>query len=182
MARHFIVTGAPGAGKTTLIRYLERQGQAVVAEAATDVIAQQQACGVAEPWHEAAFITGIARLQLRRQVDAQQQPAACCFHDRSLFCTYALAEHLGHPVPPLLEQGIAEAQAQGVFERRVLLVRLLGFITPTAARRIGLEEATAFERVHTAVYRRFGFEIVPIEPGTAAERAAAATAITGSAA
>lgn len=181
MAIHMILTGAPGAGKTTLIRCLEQQGRSVVEEAATDVIALQQACGTAEPWRDPEFIVGIARLQIRRQAAARQLPVDFCFHDRSLLCTHALAEYLGHPVPALLEEAIAVTLAQGLFAPRALMVRLLGFITPTEARRIGLEEAVAFERVHEATYRRFGFEIVPIERGPVAERASAVAAAAGAA-
>ncbi|HYK35716.1 AAA family ATPase [Alloacidobacterium sp.] len=36
--RRFIITGAPGAGKTAIIRQLELDGFGVVEEAATDVI------------------------------------------------------------------------------------------------------------------------------------------------
>lgn len=48
----------------------------------------------------------------------------------------------------------------------------LGFITPTEARRINFEEALRFERIHEDIYRDFGFEIFPIEPGSVAERVA----------
>jgi predicted ATPase len=37
--RRFILTGAPGAGKTAVIRQLEIDGFSVVEEAATDIIA-----------------------------------------------------------------------------------------------------------------------------------------------
>ena len=37
--KRFVVTGAPGAGKTAIIRQLELDGFGVVEEAATDVIA-----------------------------------------------------------------------------------------------------------------------------------------------
>jgi predicted ATPase len=43
--RRFIITGAPGAGKTAIIRQLELDGFSVVEEAATDVIAAAQAHG-----------------------------------------------------------------------------------------------------------------------------------------
>ena len=48
--KRFILTGAPGAGKTAVIRQLELDGFGVVEEAATDIIALEQARGVAEPW------------------------------------------------------------------------------------------------------------------------------------
>jgi predicted ATPase len=40
--RRFIITSAPGAGKTAIIRQLELDGFSVVEEAATDVVAAAQ--------------------------------------------------------------------------------------------------------------------------------------------
>lgn len=53
--KRFILTGTPGAGKTVLLRQLEQDGFGVVEEAATDVIALQQAQGIAEPWTDPGF-------------------------------------------------------------------------------------------------------------------------------
>ncbi|MBO9543324.1 AAA family ATPase [Caulobacter sp.] len=167
----YILTGAPGAGKTVLLRALERAGHAVVEEAATDVIALAQAEGVAEPWTDPGFIDAIVGLQRQREVRAVGEVV---FFDRSPVCALALARFLGHPVSPLLREELA--RIEGVYERRVFLVRGLGFITPTAARRISLEEAWAFERVHEAAYAELGFELISVEPGSVAERAAAVLA------
>ena len=41
--KRYILTGAPGSGKTAILRQLEREGFGVVDEAATDVIALEQA-------------------------------------------------------------------------------------------------------------------------------------------
>ena len=46
--QRYILTGAPGAGKTIIIRHLELQGHSIVEEAATDIIALEQAGGIAE--------------------------------------------------------------------------------------------------------------------------------------
>ena len=54
--RRFIITGAPGAGKTAIIRQLELDGFGVVEEAATDVIAAAQARGISKPWTDPSFI------------------------------------------------------------------------------------------------------------------------------
>jgi len=153
--KRIILTGAPGAGKTVLIRELERLGYPVVEEAATDVIALEQARGNLRPHEQPQFIETITQLQLQRVKNATAGPVQ--FHDRSVFCTAALAEFLGHPIPPLLEQAMVEAG--GLFERRVVFVRLLGLVEKTAARQIGLEEAIRFEAVHESVYKRYGFEL-----------------------
>jgi predicted ATPase len=181
MIDRFILTGAPGAGKTVLLRQLEHDGYSVVEEAATDVIALEQALGIEESWRDPAFTEKIARLQLQR-LSASAHAAGPQFHDRSVFCTYALARYLGHPIPDLLETAVRHALAEHVFARRVFFIGLLGFITPTAARRINLEEATHFEAVHEQVYRDFGFELFPIPPGTIAARTAAIVAAAAEAA
>src|SRR5580692_957179 len=80
--RRFIITGAPGAGKTAIIRQLELDGFSVVEEAATDVIAAAQAQGTLQPWTHPSFIDVIATLQRDRQIRASYQPDEVQFHDR----------------------------------------------------------------------------------------------------
>src|SRR3974390_841536 len=57
--KRFIITGAPGAGKTAIIRQLELDGFSVVEEAATDVIAAAHAPGT-QPRAHPSFIAAIA--------------------------------------------------------------------------------------------------------------------------
>ena len=61
--KRFILTGAPGAGKTAIIRQMELDGFSVVEEAATDIHALEHARGVAEPWKHPLFIDSIVELQ-----------------------------------------------------------------------------------------------------------------------
>ena len=100
--RRFIITGAPGAGKTAIIRQLELDGFSVVEEAATDVIAGAQAQGTSQPWVHPSFIDAIAHLQRDRQIRASCQPDEVQFHDRCIVCTAALAVYLGHAYTPSL--------------------------------------------------------------------------------
>jgi predicted ATPase len=171
--KRFVLTGAPGSGKTAILRQLERDGFSVVEEAATDVIALAQAQGVSEPWRHPSFIDSVADLQRRRQLHASCEPDGIQFHDRSAVCTAALAEYLGHPVSDILSRELERIKTEAIFQRRVFFVRNLGFITPTEARRISFEESLHFERIHEETYRSFGFEIVSVEPGSVSDRVAA---------
>ncbi len=168
--RRYIITGAPGAGKTAIIRQLEIDGFRVVEEAATDVIAAAHAQGTVEPWRDPLFIDAIARLQRERQIRASCQADEVQFHDRSVVCTAALAVYLGYHFSPLLSGELERVKNEAIYERRVFFIRNLGFVTPTEARRISFEETVRFEKIHEETYRDFGFELVPVEPESVVER------------
>jgi predicted ATPase len=171
--KRYILTGTPGAGKTAILRRLEHDGYTVVEEAATDVIALWQAQHEPEPWTKPSFVEAIATLQRRRQEQAAALPGDVQIYDRSPVCTYALAAYLGHPVPAVLSRELDRVQAGQIYERKVFFVQNLGFVTPTDARLITFEESLRFERIHQDAYASFGYECVPIAPGTLPDRVAA---------
>ncbi len=168
--RRFIITGAPGSGKTAILRQLELDGFSVVEEAATDVIAAAQAKGEIQPWTHPSFIDEIARLQRDRQIRASHQPDEAQFHDRCVVCTAALAVYLAYPFSPFLAGELERLQKDAIYQNRVFFIRNLGFITSTEARRITFEETVRFEKIHEETYRDFGFELVPVERRSLAER------------
>jgi predicted ATPase len=178
--KRYILTGTPGSGKTAILRQLELHGFGVIEEAATDVIALQQARGIAKPWTNAGFLDAITELQRQRQIcaagtaDAIQLPAIQ-FYDRSPICTTALATYLGVPAPPVLTGELERIQSQRIYERRVFFIRNLGFIANTAARTISFEEALRFEQIHEVAYRALGYEIVSVAPAPLDERVRAIT-------
>jgi predicted ATPase len=166
--KRYILTGTPGAGKTTLVRALYDAGYSVVPEAATDVIAVKQSQGIAEPWKSAGFVDEIVRLQKQRQMEAATSPLQ--FHDRSAVCCYALARYLGQKPSAFLLAEMERLETENIFQRDVFFILNLGFCEPTAARRISFEESLAFEQLHIEVYRERGYRLVDIMPDTVAER------------
>jgi predicted ATPase len=170
----YVLTGTPGAGKTAILLQLERAGYRVVAEAATDVIALEQACGRAKPWGPPGFTDEIVRLQRQReeQAGALGGDRGTVFFDRSPVCTLALSKYLGLPVSALLTAEVDRVMRDGVYARAVFFVRNLGFVEPTAARRITFEDSLAFEDVHEQTYRELGFELIDVPAGPLEWRAA----------
>jgi predicted ATPase len=168
--RRFIITGAPGAGKTAIIRQLELDGFNVVEEAATDVIAAAQAHGTAQPWTHPSFLDAVATLQRDRQIRASYLPDEIQFHDRCAVCTAALAVYLGYPFSPFLTGELDRIRKQAIYQNRVFFIRNLGFVTPTEARRISFEETLRFEKIHEETYRELDFDLISIEAGSLAER------------
>jgi len=171
--RRYILTGAPGAGKTVVLRQLELDGFGVVEEAATDLIALWQARGIDRPWKELTFVDAVVELQERRRVRAAHEPVAIQFHDRSAVCTAALAAFLETPITAALARELQRIQVESIYEKRVFFMKNLGFIARTEVRRISFEDALRFERMHEEAYRDLGFDLVFIEPGSVTERAAA---------
>lgn len=171
--KRYILTGAPGAGKTVILRQLELEGYSVVEEAATDLIALSHAQGIGEPWTDPAFIDAVADLQRRRLAQSSALPGQVQFHDRSVVCTAALAAYLGHPLSPRVLSDLERIVAESLCEKQVFFIRNLGFIQPTEARRISFAESLRFEQIHEDTYRRFGFTLVDVPPGPLSERVAA---------
>lgn len=160
--KRYILTGTPGAGKTTILRALQRQGYAVVEEAATEIIASEQRRGISEPWRQPEFIDKIVRLQRKRQLDVVSTPDGLQFYDRSPMCTYALCQHLGYPPSPALMSELERIEREHIYQRQIFFIEHLEFCVPTAARSISFEESLKFEAIHLEVYASFGYECTPI--------------------
>jgi predicted ATPase len=179
MTRRYILTGTPGSGKTTILSALRDRGHRVVEEAATDIINTFDACGVAEPWRRADFIDRIIALQRERQVAADAYTADDTIFDRSPVCTLALSVYLQRPASAALLAELDRIARARIYDRRVFFVHNIGFVAPTAARRITYAESLTFERIHLDTYRDHGYDIVDVEPGPVADRVAAIEDVLG---
>ena len=165
--KRYILTGAPGAGKTSIIQNLKLKCFETIDEAATDVIAQQQKMGIPEPWKSPTFIDSILNLQQKRQQNAQ---SAIQFYDRSPICTYALCLFLDFPISAHLLNTIEKAIHQKTYESDVFFIENLGFIENTDARQISFEAALRFEKMHLESYQKFGYKLIFIKFGSIEER------------
>jgi predicted ATPase len=168
----YILTGAPGSGKTAILRLLETSGYTVVEEAATDVIALGNALGREEPWHDHDFIDKVITLQRQRQNSVPAAQGATVFFDRSPVCTLALSRYLGFTTSHLLAREVSRVAAEGTYETTVFFIRNQGFVQATAARRISFEDSLAFEQLHEQTYCDLGFQLVEVPAGPLANRVA----------
>lgn len=170
--KRFVITGAPGSGKTSILHALRDRGYTVVSEAATEVISVEQSQGNEQPWNEPLFIEKIIQLQRSRQLRPVAPGIQVQIYDRSPVCTLALVKYLGQPVPGSLAAEIDRIIRGRVYENQIFFIRPIGFCEPTAARRISYQQSLEFERYHEDEYARLGFELVEIPAGEIEERAA----------
>src|ERR1700722_11171980 len=120
--RRYILTGAPGSGKTSVLTELSSSRAALVPEAAPDVIAAEQSRGNAEPWLARSFTEKIAALQRSRQLVSIAAQAPWQFFDRSPVCTLALARYLGHPPGAGLSGELDRLTAEATYASEVFLI------------------------------------------------------------
>ena len=168
----YVLTGAPGSGKTAILRLLEVGGYQVVEEAATDVIALGHALGHDEPWQDRDFIDKVVTLQRQRQDCVRAAPGATVFFDRSPICTLALSRYLGCTSSRLLASEVSRVVPEGTYETTVFFICNQGFVQPTVARRISFEDSLVFERLHEETYRDLGYRLVEVPAGPLFDRVA----------
>ena len=154
-----VLTGGPGAGKTTLIRALEARGFAVSEEAGRGVIRQQAGQGAPAPWTNPArfaelmFAWELASLRRARRHDGPH------FFDRGLADTIAYLRLCGLPVPRHMLQAARQTRYGGT----VFLLPWWPDIYRTDAERLQTPaEAEATARIVALTWQELGYDLVEV--------------------
>lgn len=166
--RFFVLTGGPGAGKTTLIEALKALGYATAEEAGRGVIRQEvDLGGDALPWADRErFAERMFEWDLRSYRQAQRQRGPV-FFDRGLPDTVGYLRLEGLDVPAWMEE-----------EARRPRYNATAFIAPPwkeiygtdEERRQGWEVAVRTYQTVARTYVDFGYELVELPRIGVAER------------
>jgi len=172
-----IVTGGPGAGKTTLIDALSAAGVATSPEVGRAVIREQLAAGGdALPWsnHRAFAEAMIAReLSARSAALAMGRPVVL---DRGVPDVVAFLRPSDLTVPPAIDRAAETCR----YNPRVFLAPFWSAIFRNdAERRQTPEEAEAAEAVMCDTYARYGYTVVELPRASVDERVAFVRAAIG---
>lgn len=157
----FVITGASGGGKSTLIDALAAEGYATVPEVGRQVVAEQLAAqGSALPWLDKAafmdllFARSVAAFDLAR--DAAD---SIVFFDRSFLEALAYGAVIGSPVPQVMLQAAAARR----FETPVFVCPPWQEIfTTDAERRHDFDFALRDHAANVAAYEAAGYRLVEV--------------------
>jgi len=168
--RLIVITGGPGAGKTTLIEALAGHGYAVQPEAGRAIIREQQAIGgKGLPWADRARFAELMLAADLRSHAAALAGEGQVFFDRGLPDILGYLALCGLPVPQQ-----AEEAAWRLRYRRTV------FIAPPwpaifgqdAERKQDFAEAERTYAALAATYPRYGYELVELPRASVEERLA----------
>ena len=167
--RRIVVTGGPGAGKTSLIAALERRGLPHAPESGRAIIQAQVATGgTALPWADRA---AYARLMLLRDRDAHARAEALggpVFFDRGAPDIVGYLRLCGLPIP----DDLAAAALALRYDPRVFIAPPWPEIfTNDAERRQDFAEAVRTHDAMAQVYSELGYTLVALPRTTVEDRA-----------
>jgi predicted ATPase len=167
----YVITGGPGAGKTTVLTELARRGYACVPEDARAIIQEQVASGGnAVPWADAPR---FAESLMQRSIatyhqEAAKRPQQPIYFDRAIGDAFACADLIGHTLPANLRQRAIECR----YHDPVFLAPWWPEIYATdTERRQSREEAERTEHAIVKIYTKLGYRIMRLPLASPTERA-----------
>ncbi|CAM3783103.1 AAA family ATPase [Paracoccus yeei] len=165
----FIVTGAPGSGKTSLIGALARQGFRSMPEAGRAIIRDQvRIGGPSLPWSDRSM---FAELMLGWELRSWHEARALdgpVLMDRGIPDVIGYLTLCGLPVPAHVEA----AASLYPYNKRVFIAPFWDAIfTQDSERRQDRQEAEATGRVMAQTYARLGYQMIELPRTSLEDRA-----------
>lgn len=167
----FVITGASGGGKSTLISALAVAGYATVPEAGRQIVAEQMSInGTSLPWADQAAFLGLLFARSIATFDsAETLIGETVFFDRSFVEAIAYAAVIGQAAPQFMHKAAAERR----FTNPV-------FVCPPwqeifardGERRHDFEFAIRDYEANVAAYSAAGYELMEIPRACVEERVA----------
>ena len=167
--RFYVITGAPGAGKTALLRELESRGYRCVPEVARQIIQEQvRDGGDALPWANTAR---YAELMLTRSIGSYLAHApsdGITFADRGIPDTLTYARVIELPETIAMRRACENYR----YNRRVFMAPAWQEIYHTdAERKQSWADAVRVHEILVRVYEELGYECLELPRASVKERA-----------
>jgi predicted ATPase len=161
----YVITGAPSAGKSTVIAELAKRGYATVEEQGRLLIDQELAKGkTLEEVNVDSPDFEVAWTKFQRAREAEVDPGTLTFFDRGRLDTLAYFAYYSWPIPSEITELCQEANY-----RKVFLLELLDY-DKDYARVETAETAAAMQELFGKAYADAGYEVVRVPRGSVEER------------
>ncbi|WP_223253473.1 AAA family ATPase [Chromobacterium amazonense] len=168
-AKLLVLTGGPGAGKTSLLATLQAMGYPALDEAGRAIIQDQQRIGGnALPWTDPRAFAELMLCWDMRNFRMAQREAGPVFLDRGIADVIGYLELSGLPVPAHLEKAASEFRYDKIF----LLPPWPEIFAQDCERRQSLEETERTCEAMRRVYTRLGYRLTEVPRGSLEQRAA----------
>lgn len=166
----FVITGGPSTGKTTLVEALKKQGHHTVAEAAREILEEQEARGgdVCTYRNTAQFVETEFQRSVASYSHVQQEDnRAATFFDRGIPDIIAYARFRNIPMSAALE----EAARTYRYNKTVFIAPPWCEIYCTDAERTeSYTEAVRLHHAIVAIYQEYGYSLVELPRISVQER------------
>ena len=167
MNQKYIITGAPGTGKTSIINQLKREGYYCIKEYSREIIEQQiKNKGNILPWKDQmAFESQVAKKRFKQYISS---PKDCiCFFDRSnIDCIAYLKLNNLEPTSEM-EQDIKKS----CFNKSVFYTPIWKDIYITDhERKENIERAKMIEKTIIETYKKKGYKLIKVPKLSVKER------------
>ena len=155
--KKYILSGAPGSGKSTLIDAIATQGIPVMREVSRSVIIQEQAQQQdGMPWKDVERFSELVFQQTVAMLEADNEALLC---DRSLIDNIAYLQHAQKPIP----QKLAAFSFDQFYHQTVFFTLPWKEIYTTDPQRPeSFEEQCALSQSLQKAYLQYGFELIQV--------------------
>ena len=156
--KRFVISGAPGSGKTTLINAIKEQDVFCFEEVSRSIISEAQQSGEEQP-----FLTdplAFSKLLLSRRIDQYKYPQQTKIHlyDRGVHDVIAYLEGIGKSYPNDFNTKVQQLAYDKVF----LLPPWKEIYTQDSERYETYEDAVDIHNHLVAVYKRFLMSVIEV--------------------
>ena len=166
----FILTGGPGAGKTTVLNELRKRGIACLEEVAREIIRQQmETGGNALPW---ADVLQYKKIMLEKTINQfmneGSEPSRIYFFDRGIPDIVSYSRLIKAPVENFLDDACRRYRCNKVV---FIFPPWKEIYTTDNERKQHFEEAVRTYEVLKETYQEYHYQIIDIPPASVEERA-----------
>lgn len=156
MTNKIALTGAPGSGKSSIIKELEYTWkERTIAEAAEDIIKYLQAKGNPRPWELPDFQDRILKLQLQRESQIENLEERV-FIDRGILDGLAYYQIQGKTPSEEMKKAIEDIKGR---YKKVFLIELGDNCQKTEVRREDIEQAKTLQELQYKNYTQAGYKV-----------------------